>query len=1158
MTAPKDSRLRYQYDLLLIMLRLQIVLVSLGLVSNFIRLIWEPPVRGVVQIAIQIVILLGTWVAIRILKNGKLVLAAHLYLGLVLLLAAINTVTSPGQLLLIGVMLMALSGIITGFLEPLVNSWQWGILSIISYVGFLTLRNQIDDFALDLDQGQLKALYIIPPVLIVIYVYIGHRIGQFIAANFSSQQLISKKNAELYNTAIQEITERVMIETRLKEREQSAQELQDHLKTLHRMTLELSGLESLDDIYRRGVEYGLTEFGFDRLGLFRIDESGQTLLGTFGTDTDGELRDERDYRAPISGDPAQFWEGIALTKNQVALWIDAELLDYAKGIGRGWHARAILWDGPTMSGLLALDNLIHHRPPRDYETELISLFSSSLSHAISRKEAERSLRQREQSSREFQEHLKKLHYMTLELGALPTLDDIYKYAIEYGLHELGLDRMALFRLDETKQRMFGTYGTDTEGNVRAEHKYEMGVRDGSPPYFDEVLTSNDFVMIVENIDLRDMRNVVGQGWHARSVLMDGTQPIAILVADNYIHHRPPRPYERELISTFSATVAHAISRKEADLVLQRKEKSSSDLQHHLKTLHRMTIELSAFDELDDIYRRAVEYGLTEFEFDRLALFRMDDTRQLMLGTFGTGPDGTIRDERGFTAGVEDGPRPFWDKVVKGKGQVAIWEDVDLVDYNQAVGTGWNAMAALWDGADVIGILALDNFINHRPPRPYELELISLYSGTLAHLIRIQEAKNTLRQNEQSAREFQDHLKTLHRMTIELGQLDTIEDIFKRGVEYGRYEFGIDRLGLFLIDHHTEELVGMFGTGPDGTIRDERGFRTSIHGRAKQFLEEVVADKDQVAIWEDVELIDYDKVVGTGWNGMAALWSGNQTIGAVAFDNFLTHRPQRPYEHDLLRLYSSVLSHLVTRKRAEQSRLDYAMEHERVNVLQQFLADASHDLRTPLSVVQMNAYLLRSVDDEQQREHYLDIVDNQVERLKKLLEDMLSMSRLDSTSDFEFEWVDVVSLTRNITDQQGAMATRKNINVEFGQVATLPPIHIDRVQVGQAIRNILLNALHYTPAGGIVTISISREGEHAVVSVKDSGIGISDEHLPRIFERFYRSDIARSTETGGSGLGLSIAQKIIEGHRGEIRVESVVDVGSTFKILLPLNAAAADA
>ncbi len=246
---------------------------------------------------------------------------------------------------------------------------------------------------------------------------------------------------------------------------------------------------------------------------------------------------------------------------------------------------------------------------------------------------------------------------------------------------------------------------------------------------------------------------------------------------------------------------------------------------------------------------------------------------------------------------------------------------------------------------------------------------------------------------------------------------------------------------------------------------------------------------------------------------------------------------------------TIVHDVTDRKNAAQRMLELAVERERVQVLTNFISSASHEFRTPLSVIGLNTYLLEKVDDRDRHTHYLGEITGQINHLVKLVDGLLIMARLDSKVAPQRRPIDIKQSASWIVNNYQDIAADAEIDLVCTCTGDLPLLWCDPDLIRQAVGNILDNALRYTPAGGTVTVNTEQRATHVVISVADTGPGLTAVERACIFERFYRGDEARSTR--GFGLGLPIAQSIVELHGGCIEVESQTGAGSTFRILLPL-------
>ncbi len=221
------------------------------------------------------------------------------------------------------------------------------------------------------------------------------------------------------------------------------------------------------------------------------------------------------------------------------------------------------------------------------------------------------------------------------------------------------------------------------------------------------------------------------------------------------------------------------------------------------------------------------------------------------------------------------------------------------------------------------------------------------------------------------------------------------------------------------------------------------------------------------------------------------------------------------------------------------------------LMRQFSSDASHELRTPLTVLKGQSELTltksSNLDEFQQT---LSSNLEEINYMSKILEDLFILSKSDEGEiKLDFDRVNLANLIEEVAKHAEILASEKEVSI---RVAYLEPIEItgDAHRLRQMIWNLLHNGIKYTPTGGEVKISLHDSGNEAYFMVQDNGIGIPQEDLPLIFNRFYRVDKSRSRQARGSGLGLSICKFIVESHKGSIEVQSELGKGSRFKVLLP--------
>jgi signal transduction histidine kinase len=265
----------------------------------------------------------------------------------------------------------------------------------------------------------------------------------------------------------------------------------------------------------------------------------------------------------------------------------------------------------------------------------------------------------------------------------------------------------------------------------------------------------------------------------------------------------------------------------------------------------------------------------------------------------------------------------------------------------------------------------------------------------------------------------------------------------------------------------------------------------------------------------------------------------QTARSITGDD-LSQRLAVPQTGDELERLSQTLNEMIARIESAFTRIS------------RFTADASHELRTPLAVMRTTAEVaLRGAQSAVEQRAALEFIIAEIERTSNLVENLLLMAKADSGDELRKQGVDIVAALREACAQAEVLARVKGVRFE----TRLPQGSLSVMGDREALRRLFLilldNAVKYTPAGGMFVVSLQHVDGYAVGAVKDTGIGISSEDLPFVFDRFYRVDRARSRDQGGVGLGLAIGQWITHAHGGTIRVESELNVGSQFTVRLPV-------
>ena len=220
---------------------------------------------------------------------------------------------------------------------------------------------------------------------------------------------------------------------------------------------------------------------------------------------------------------------------------------------------------------------------------------------------------------------------------------------------------------------------------------------------------------------------------------------------------------------------------------------------------------------------------------------------------------------------------------------------------------------------------------------------------------------------------------------------------------------------------------------------------------------------------------------------------------------------------------------------------------------EFVTNVSHELRTPLTSIRGFIETLKdgAIDEPKNSRQFLNIIESHAERLNNLINDLLELSRIESKDiKMEFQPLNLRELTEEVVSNFKKAMKQKGHRIEIDFPAQFPQVEVNPKKIEWVFNNLIDNAIKFTPRNGKICIRAVDKEKDIRIEVSDTGIGIPQEHLPRLFERFYRVDKARSRELGGTGLGLSIVKHIIQVHGGTVGVESEVDKGSRFFFTLP--------
>ncbi len=284
-------------------------------------------------------------------------------------------------------------------------------------------------------------------------------------------------------------------------------------------------------------------------------------------------------------------------------------------------------------------------------------------------------------------------------------------------------------------------------------------------------------------------------------------------------------------------------------------------------------------------------------------------------------------------------------------------------------------------------------------------------------------------------------------------------------------------------------------------------------------------------------------------------AGNEEIAVEAMRLGSSDYIVKDTDMTYLKILPSVLRQVVQQNRLAQEHeiAKQALVEEKIrsNFLAQFINDASHEFRTPLTVIRTSADLLAYMCKEPKQQKHLQKITDHVDNILQLVEDLMLIAKHDNSSKLELQkTISLNNLLLDVLQTKAECFSSKSICLENDIPQETIMIEADAEYLQHAFEELLNNACSFSDSGTKVTVSVSKSESNAIIKFTDTGIGISEENLSRIFERFYRVNTANIA--GGFGLGLAIVSRIINLHGGEISVQSMLDKGSVFTITLPLK------
>ncbi len=448
-------------------------------------------------------------------------------------------------------------------------------------------------------------------------------------------------------------------------------------------------------------------------------------------------------------------------------------------------------------------------------------------------------------------------------------------------------------------------------------------------------------------------------------------------------------------------------------------------------------------------------------------------------------------------------------------------------------------------------------IEDDPERPLTQEEREIIDAVAQELAEALEAARLFEQTQKALSEqerLSSELETVAKVSTAASTILEVDELLQSVVDLARSSFDLYHAHIYLLNEKGNKLVLKAGAGNIGRLMSLEGreigiYEDSIVARAARSLEGVLENN----VRRTLDFLPHPLLPDTQAEMALPMSVGGKLIGVLD----LQSDKQNFFTKDDLNVQASLASQIAV---AVENAKQYAVQVQTAVKLREvdqlkseFLASMSHELRTPLnSIIGFADVLLEGLDGDlnDRMEEDVRLIRDSGNHLKGLIGDILDMSKIEAgRMDLRYEEIDMVQLSNDLVATSSSLAQEKNLYLHLDIGKAVATIQADRTRLRQIMWNIVGNAIKFTEKGG-VTITLQAKSDHLLCSVRDTGIGIKEEHVGVVFEQFRQIDGGLNRVAGGTGLGMPITKKLVELHGGDIWIESVYGQGSTFFFTLP--------
>ncbi|MCC6892310.1 MAG: HAMP domain-containing histidine kinase [Anaerolineae bacterium] len=712
--------------------------------------------------------------------------------------------------------------------------------------------------------------------------------------------------------------------------------------------------------------------------------------------------------------------------------------------------------------------------------------------------------------------LKSLQKISFELDQVIEWSDFYRLIVESARTYLGADRICFMLLTNNQQYIQPTVGVDKHGQVVSYFNDYPFLVETYADWIKSGLKNRQRISIRHNAPLYEGQGeVVGIGWNAIALCIQADEILGLIVLDNLLTQKSIIDSELEIFSLYASLIGeHIIRRKNFELLqeqnnllrqkqadLQAEQQKQRKFLSRLQNLHHVAVELEMTSSVTELCKQVITLGRSELGFDRLGLFFVDEETQHISGTYGTDIEGNVQDISKIQMSYFDTLSWVREGLEK-RDLVGVRDNVSLCSVVENPEIGWNAMALCVQGKQFIGWIAADNYVRKEPLADGDIELLSRYANLVASFVI---------QKRESER-----------------------------LENNRNLLGIALKSAAMLAWSYDWSTNLFEY--DSTSTDLFSFQN-----LNEFLEMVFLEDQSSVATVFQSSFPFDETESKLRKVEFRYYAPNNEICWASIVSQL----ESDTESNTPKRMHGILYDITEHKLAQQRELELALERQRLLTYNEFLANISHDLKTPLTVISTSSYLIGRTTSDEAIHKRIETINGQINKMLEHIQDILTITRLDSNAPVKEEAYSLETIIKQSETRLQTIAKEKGVLLTTDLDVNLKPMVGDPHLFERLVTNLIANAINYNRQSGSVTVIAKDLHDRFKFEVTDTGIGIDETNLENIFKRYYRAPNG-TKHSSGTGLGLAIVKTITERYGGTIEVSSIVNQGSCFTVILPYH------